>query len=82
MAHKLGNNGMCRKEQFVLLGVDGRGASEKMISELGLGGIKKCYRCEVGGGGGGQSVKAWVVQAEGTAWVKAQKHEHAWHVLK
>lgn len=51
MTHKLINNGMYRKEQFVLLGVDGRGTSERMISELGLSGIKKCYRCGVGVGG-------------------------------
>lgn len=42
VTHKLGNNGMYRKAQFVLLGVDGRGASERIISELGLSGIKKC----------------------------------------
>lgn len=36
---KLENNGMYRKEQFVLLGVEG-GASERVIAELGLGGIR------------------------------------------
>lgn len=27
-------------------------------------------------------MKVWAVQAEGTAWIKAQKHEGAWHVLE
>lgn len=71
----LGNNGMYGKEQFVLLGAGWGAASERVISELGLGRIKECYRR-----GGG--VKVWAAQAQGTVWIKAQKHEHAWHILE
>lgn len=47
VTHRLGNNAMYKKEWFALLGVGGGAASERVISELGLGRIKKCYMGEV-----------------------------------
>lgn len=46
-----------------------------MLSELGLGGMKKYYRH--GGGVRGQAV-----QAEGAAWIKVQLHERASRALE